>query len=918
MIVVISSIEAHRNQIIRKTEGREMAQTFCEQLIASAEARPGKVAMTRLGRAGPERTTFGSMLGQIRSIAWRLEREGIEFGDRVALMGENHPQWAMVYLGLLYRGAVVVPLDPAGTIETLSVFVEDSEARRAFVSYASLDKFRAVCDRIGRSIPVTVIGEVDGAVNGYEKYDDWVASAVPDEFAKAAPPAKAGDMAVLIYTSGTTGTPKAVPLTHGNIASEANLVQDAMGFTDREVILSLLPMFHAYAQIVNLWIATLIGATVVYISELTGEEILRGLKEGRVTALTGVPRLWYLFHKKIFDGVREKPRAVRALFGGMMALNGFLRDRLGINAGRVFFRRVHDAFGGNLRITASGGSSFDAGVALDYHKLGFTVLQAYGLTETSGAATVTRFEDNRVGSVGKPLDSVEVRIDEPNEEGIGEVLIRGPIVMPGYYRNPELNREAFTGDGWFRSGDLGRFDEDGHLYITGRKKEIIVLPSGKNVYPEEVEAHYSRTPLVGDLCVMGVREAGFAGAEKLIAVVVPDFEYLKAHNITNARHEITFKLDSLGRELPEYQRVREYLIRTDPLPRTATRKIRRFELQKQIEAEVGKAERDLSQFKLTDADRAVLDSAAGRAVATILRGHTQFEGELHPLMNLELDLGLDSLARAECMVGIEHALGIQLEPEKAAGALMVGELIELAGETIEAGRVGTVEVGGINWKMILQDATTDLPELQPLLERNRALFWLGYLILQPIYWFARIFLRLEVEGRENITSLKPPFLICPNHQSLIDGFLICSTYPRRIVGLTFHVGARMYFEGSILSWLAPSLNIVPIDANVNLIRAMKAGAAGLRAGKILNIYPEGHRSYDGKLHAFKQGAAILATELGVPIVPVAIDGAWKVLPRDSSRIRLAKVRIRFGRPIQPEGDYAELTAKLKESIQGML
>lgn len=899
-----------------------MAQTFCEQLIASAEARPGKVAMTRLGKAGPETTTFGSMLDQIRSIAWRLEREGIGFGDRVALMGENHPQWAMVYLGLLYRGAVVVPLDPAGTMETLSTFVEDSEARRAFVSYASLDKFRAICDRIGRSMPVTAIGEANGAgsANGYERYEDWAECKFPDDFAEAGPPAKSDDMAVLIYTSGTTGIPKAVPLTHGNIASEANLVQEAMGFTDREVILSLLPMFHAYSQIVNLWIATLIGATVVYISELTSEEILRGLKEGRVTALTGVPRLWYLFHKKVFDGVRAQPKAVRALFQGMMGLNGFLRDHLGINAGRVFFRRVHDAFGGNLRITASGGSSFDAEVARDYHKLGFTVLQAYGLTETSGAATVTRFEDNRVGSVGKPLDTVEVKIDQPNGEGIGEVLIRGPIVMPGYYRNPELNREAFTGDGWFRSGDLGRFDADGHLYITGRSKEIIVLPSGKNVYPEEVEAHYSRTPLVGELCVMGVKdpEAGFAGAEKLIAVVVPDFEYLKSQNITNARHEITFKLDSLGRELPEYQRVREYLIRTDPLPRTATRKIRRFELQKQIEAEGGAAARDLSQFRLTEDDREVLESRAGRAVVSILSGHARQQVEIHPAMNLELDLGLDSLARAEAMVGIEHALGIRFDPEQAAGALTVGELIALAGRSDDSGGTAAGGPAGINWKQILGDASSDMPEIQPLLGRNRALFWFGYLILQPVYWFARIFLRMEVEGRESLDRLEPPFLICPNHQSLVDAFLVCSTYSRRIAGHTFHVGARMYFEGPLTSWLAPSLNIVPIDANVNLIRAMKAGAAGLRAGKILNIYPEGHRTYDGELHQFKQGAAILATELGVPIVPVAIDGAYKVLPRDSSRIRLAKVKIRFGQPIQPEGDYSELTDKLKAEVQRML
>jgi long-chain acyl-CoA synthetase len=209
-----------------------------------------------------------------------------------------------------------------------------------------------------------------------------------------------------------------------------------------------------------------------------------------------VPRLWYLFHTKIFDAVARRPLPIQWLFRVMLDFNGWLRDWLDINAGRLFFKRVHDSFGGRLRLDVSAGASFDARVAGDFHSLGFTILQGYGLSETDGAATVTRFEDNKVGSVGTPLDGVEVRIDQPDEEGIGEVLIRGPIVMPGYYRNPEASREAFTANGWFRSGDLGRFDRAGHLYIVGRKKDVIKLPTGKQIFPDDVEAHYGRSPLV--------------------------------------------------------------------------------------------------------------------------------------------------------------------------------------------------------------------------------------------------------------------------------------------------------------------------------------------------------------------------------------------------------------------------------------
>ena len=906
-----------------------MPATFCQQLIVAAEKRPGKVAMVRLGLNGPEATSFGEMLDRIRSIAWRLEQEGIGCGERVALMGENHPHWAIIYLGILYRGAVVVPLDPAGAIETLGVFVENSEARLAFVDRGSVERFRQVEARVGREVPVVTFG-VGGEdrESGEWRYEDWAKTVRPAGFDERVPPATNSDTAIMIYTSGTTGVPKAVPLTHGNIVAETGAVEEAMGFSEREVILSLLPLFHAYSQIVNLWIATLVGATAVYIRELSSEEILRGLKDGQVTALTGVPRLWYLFHKKIFDNVRAQGKPVRWLFGVLLEANGFLRDRVGINLGRVLFRRVHEAFGGRMRLACSAGSSFDAAVARDYHKLGFTVLQAYGLTETSGAATATRFEDNRVGSVGKPLGTVEIMIEEPNSDGIGEVLIRGPIVMPGYYRNPEANAQAFNADGWFRSGDLGRFDGDGHLYITGRKKEVIVLPSGKNVYPEEVEAQYLKSPLVSEVCVMGVRDAQsrFAGAEKLVAVVVPDAEYLKAHQITNARHEIKFHLDSLGRELPEYQRVREYLIRTEPLPRTPTRKIRRFELQRQVEAEgmVTRTRRDLSQFVLSSADRQLMETPAARSVRAILATHIEPGIEIHPAMNLELDLGLDSLARAECVVGLEHALGIEYRAEETGSVLLVRDLVDLTARTLVAksgaatGQSGA-EAAGLDWGEILADTAAESEsDMQRVLTRTPTMRLVSYLIQRPIYWLARIFLRLEVEGREELLKLKAPFLICPNHQSYLDSFLVCSTYPRQILDLTFHVGAKMYFANPLTAWLARSINVVPVDANVNLLRAMRAGAAGLRAGKILNIYPEGHRTYDGNLHDFKLGAAILATELNLPIVPVAIDGAWRVLPRDSNRLRLARVKITFGQPVYPAGDYQQMTDEVKTRIRAML
>jgi long-chain acyl-CoA synthetase len=929
LVTTISAkIAARLKEIAHCLMSKGLMMSFCQKLIEAAGARPDKVAMVMLGPNGAETTTFGEMLAQTRSLAYRLGREGVEFGDRVALIGENHPRWATAYLGVIYRGAVATPLDPEASVESLANFIDNSGSKLAFVSPAALKKFRAVCDRLGRRIPVVALRHIQEH-NGISNYEEWARTPRPPEFDAAPPPAKPEDIAVLIYTSGTSAAPKGVPLTHSNIYAEGAGIQEAMRVSEREVVLGLLPLFHVYSQAVNLWLAMTMGARIVYIPALNSAEIERGLREGEVTTLLGVPRLWYLFHKKVFDAVRARATPVRWLLSAMMRVNGWMRDAFGINAGRLFFKRIHQAFGGRLRLAVSGGSSFDPEVAMAFHRLGFTILQGYGLTETSGAATVTRFEDNKIGSVGTPLEGVEVEIDEPDEEGVGEILIRGPIVMPGYWRNEEANREAFTEDGWFRSGDLGRFDNQGHLYVTGRKKDVIVLPSGKNVYPEEVEEHYARAPMVSEICVLGApdRARAFAGAEKLLAVVVPDFDYLKSHRIANTREAITWELNNLGRELPGHQRLRDYIIRAEPLPRTSTRKVRRQDLRREIEAsgELERQTREDRRVSFTPEDRALMDSPLGQAITDAVRRRASDVEEIYPQMNLELDLGFDSLARAEFFASIEHALGVEFGAEEAASALTVGEIVRLAEE-----KGASVEAKGasasLDWREILATAPADMPEARPILKRKPVTAPVVYALLRVAYFAARALLRLEVSGSEVFARIEPPYLICPNHQSYLDPIIISSAYPYRALKRAFHVGASGYFTRAPLSWLAGLINVVPIDADANLLGAMRGSAVGLRAGKILNIYPEGQRSFEGELQDFKNGAAILAAELNLPIVPVAIDGMYRIWPRGSARVHPAKVKVRFGEPIyaeaapgvEREASYQEITARLKERIQRML
>ena len=907
-------------------------KSFCQLIINAAESHRDKVAMRIVGEETDGKYTYGEMLDQVRSIAFRLEKENINFGDRVALISENHPRWAVAYYGILFRGAVCIPVDPHGEIDTVTNFIENSEAKMAFIGAEFVKDFQQIEERLGRKIPAVALQRIEPS-NGFQSFDDWAGTPRTADFDSKTPPAKMEDLAQLTYTSGTTGTPKGVALTHSNIYHEAVGCQEVMNLSETEVVLSVLPLFHVFAQVVNLWVVASIGGTVHYVKELAPAELTKAFETKEITLLTGVPRLWYLFHKKIFDNVAQQSIVVRTLFDKLLKTNFYLRENFNVNLGRKFFGKVHEGFGGKLNTTISAGSRFDEKIAQDYHALGFTMIQGYGLTETTGAISCTRFEDNVVGSVGKAINYSETKIGEPNEEGVGEVLIRGKMVFGGYYQNPEATREAFTEDGWFRSGDLGKFDERGNLHIVGRSKDVIVLPNGKNIHPEDLEVHYSKTPMVGEMCILGVKDetSNLAGAEKLVAVVVPDFEYMKRNSIANAREAIRHEFDDLGRELPEYQRVRETIVRAEALPRTATRKVRRFEVAKDI-ADNKFAASDaplVKKLEFTDADKQLMASPIGNQLTKLVRQNSEAsEAEaIHPAMSLEIDLGLDSLSRAEVFAGLEQAFGIEFDGDEAANALTVKEVVELTEKHTGGANAEIVETD-FNWGKIVRESDDRMPEVQGILKSRTFGMALVYTVFKFFNLIARLFFRLEVSGKENLASVKRPYIVAPNHQSYLDPFLVTSEYAFDDFKNSFAVGASQFFESKFMQSLAAFLNTVPIDADTQLLKAMKAGAVGLKHGKILNIFPEGARAFDGELHEFKKGAAILAVELDVPVVPVALDGFYRVWGRSSGKINFSKTQIRFGKPFLPreiisgemtdEARYAAVTQHLKSEIERML
>ncbi|OLC90450.1 MAG: hypothetical protein AUH86_22990 [Acidobacteria bacterium 13_1_40CM_4_58_4] len=393
-------------------------------------------------------------------------------------------------------------------------------------------------------------------------------------------------LASLLYTSGTTADPKGVMLTHANLMGEVASVFGLLRIGPEDAVLGVLPLFHVLSQMANLLLPLVKGARVVYLETLNTTELLRALQERRITTFAVVPQFFYLIHERIFKEVLKRGRLAQWALRVTMAITRVAR-RFGWNTGRIFFRPIHKTFGSKMRYLITGGSRFDLHIASAFHALGIDVLQAYGLTETTGAAFVTPPKGIVLGSVGPPLPGVEAKIIDPQsqEDGglaVGEIAIQGAIVMKGYWNRPDVTA-AILKDDWLYTGDLGYLDAHGNLFITGRKKEVIVLSNGKNIYPEEIETHYLKSPYIKEICVMGLEgRPGDPASDRLHAVVVPNFELLKQRKIANVKEVLRFDIESLSAQLPSTKRIGSYEIWQDDLPRTTTRKLRRFQIEKRV------------------------------------------------------------------------------------------------------------------------------------------------------------------------------------------------------------------------------------------------------------------------------------------------------------------------------------------------
>ncbi|PYY07482.1 MAG: hypothetical protein DMG61_24735, partial [Acidobacteria bacterium] len=494
----------------------------------------------------------------------------------------------------------------------------------------------------------------------------------------------------------------------------------------------------------------------------------------------------------------------------------------------IFFGKLHRTFGERMRYLITGGSRFDPQIGYDFHALGIDVLQAYGLTETTGAAFAALPHHNVIGSVGPPLPGVEGEIldPKPGEDGgpaIGEIAIRGAIVMKGYWNRTDATAAVLKG-GWLHTGDLGYFDSGGNLFITGRQKDVIVLSNGKNVYPEEIESHYLKSPYIKEIGVMGLEsQPGNPASDRLHAVVVPNFELLKERKIVNAKEVIRFDIEGLSAQLASTKRVGSYEIWQDSLPRTTTRKLKRFEMEKRVRAnQKRKTDSEISsQPALSAEDTAWLEQPEVRKALKIIREHAKTASEaIRPL-----DLGLDSMQRIELLVGLEKELGGDVQESDLAEIYTVRDLVDAVRESAATGKSITSSGEQLaGWESILQEESTD-PEVLALARPKPFAEHFWYAMTRLIRIFADDRFRLRVRGLEKLPA-HGPYIISSNHQSFLDPAILGSVLPWAVFRNVFSVGTSEIFGSGFMRHLARWLRVIVVDPDANLIPAMRAGAYG--------------------------------------------------------------------------------------------
>ena len=819
--------------------------------------------------------------GRALALGAGLRADGVVPGESVALLAPNGPDWVIARLGIAAAGAVGVAIDDLATEPEITEILRDCGAHRALASPAHA----ATAAQAFPGMRVHVIAD--------EPADDrpsWRAL-FADEASPIELPADAE--AMVVYTSGTTGAPKPFALTYGNVAANVAALTATGVVRAGDRVLLPLPLHHVYPLVVGVLTPLAAGASVVFPEAVTGAEIAAALRSARVTIMIGVPRLYAALLDGMAARAAAKGRVTGALFDTLLRLSVAARRRFNLRLGRLLFGAVHRQLGPDLRVMVSGGAKLEPALIDKLQGLGWQVLSGYGLAETASIFTGNLPGRQRIGSEGQALGTGRMRIADADAEGIGEIQLEGPSVFAGYI-GAEANRDVFTDDGWFRTGDLGHLDSDGYVYVTGRAKEVIVLGGGKNVFPDSLEKHYGASPFIREIAVLEHRGA-------LVALVLPDMAALQADGKTRPEQAIRVALASAAQTLPSYQRLAGFAMVRETLPRTRLGKYQRFRLPALYEAARASPERrTIAPSELSAADRALLARPPAAEILSLLERRYK-DAAVTLDASPQLDLGIDSLEWMGLATELESRFGLRIGDEALAQVTTVRELIAAA---VDAKRVvaGAVQA--------------DLRWIERPGAGSRAFATIVYWLNR---WLMRALFGLRAEGLSRIPASGATIIVA-NHVSDLDPLVMAAVLPWRQMRRTWWGGDAVRLFGSpLMRRLSHAAQIFPVDELASG-RALDLGVAVLARGEALIWFPESWRSPDGSLQEFLPGIGLLVARSGALVVPAHIDGAFEAMPRDRRLPRPVPIRIRFGTPIPAAslgGSTAtpqEIARRLREAV----
>ena len=900
-----------------ETAAAQLPATTINELIDGGSEEHGSRMALQIEKNGKWiRYTYADLRKYALEIGARLQGHGLCKGDRVVLFSENQPEWAVAYLGAVRNGLTVVPIDAQTWHAEAWAIAAFTEAKAILASekcFSRLTEERLV-DNEESETPVFLLN-VNEHCRAFARSDlprscpTGESDAEMGDFPEVSP----DDPASIIFTTGTWVDPRGAVHTHRNFLVNLAGVNMNLPVRPEDVFLSVLPLYHALEFTCGFLMPISGGASVTYATTLKPRVILETMRRTGTTCMLGVPTFYALLRDYL---ERKVLRASRSTFrSSLMAtskqISRSVERRFGHNIGRHLFSKVHKEFGGGIRVFVSGGSTLGADLFEDFKALGMPIYEGYGLTETAPVLTVNPLNRARARSAGRPLPGVEVRLDHPDKHGVGEIVVRSPSLMSGYFRNNAANR-AVMEDDWFHTGDLGWVDIEGYIYITGRIKDVIITGAGKNVYPVDLEAIYRDIPGVLEIGVIGVPKGL---TEEIHAVIRAAPQASETPSTTEAA--IQKDIRQLARELPSYHRLQQVHFWPEGLPETDLGEFDRTALRRLLFRQLKESrDRELQP----GGEGTTPASPESLLIAELSRISSLPESSIHRGTDLYADLGLDSLQAIELLLFVEESLGVSIPDDQAAQLSKVGELFDAArdlGETEPAEGERVVEMG--------PSSTLPLHEKRGL---DRALLRCSFGIARAVLnsWFG-----LHVTNVEAV-PIGRPYILAANHSSHLDtGAVVAALAQSKSLdeALRLHVlGARDYFftsrwKGWIVSKL---LNVVPIERHENSLASLKLVKGILSSGEPILIYPEGTRSRTGKLQEFKAGLGLIAWEMQVSVIPVAIVGTHAALPAGRAWPSRSPIQVVFGEPVtmeqyhpyQEELSRDELCRRIARDVQAQV